>query len=240
MNAIVFQTGVFVEESKHRFRCLVKIQDKEELCYLSSSSKLHPFIHLPGKEVLLVKNLGKKSKTVYTVHAIKTETGYTLINLGHINKLLMAEFEKPGSLYAGAKEICREKIVHKNYRADFFVEQEQKTIIEAKGLITEAAVSYLPSMKVERAVAQLKTFKQLLKAGCRVHYYLVLMNSATCAVELDKAQPDFYKEFRACLKAGMQCFIYRVQCREQNFFVVRDINIEEAFLIGCHRKKVAL
>lgn len=237
MNSTVFETGVFLEECRHRFRCLVKIQDKEEICYLSSSSKLTPFIQLQGREVLLIKNLNSKSKSAYTVHAVKSDTGYILLNLGHVNALLMTEFEKPGGFYAGAKEICREKKVHQNLRADFCIEQEQRTIIEAKGLITEKAVSYLPSMTVERAVTQLKIFKKLLKAGCEVHYYLVLMNPAIGAVELDKARTDYYKEFRACLKSGMKCFIYRVQCEETRFFVVRDIDSEAAFLSGCSRRK---
>ena len=237
MNSNVFETGVFLEECKNRFRCLVKIRDKEEICYLSSSSKLTPFIQLQGREVLLVRNLNSKSKSAYTVHAVKSDTGYILLNLGHVNTLLMTEFEKPGSLYAGAKNICREKIVHRNLRADFCIEQEQRTVIEAKGLITEKAVSYLPSMTVERAVTQLKTFKKLLRAGCEVHYYLVLMNPAIGSVKLDKARTDYYKEFRACLKSGMKCFVYRVQSEDKHFFVIRDIDSEEAFLSTCHRKQ---
>ena len=237
MNSNVFETGVFLEECKNRFRCLVKIRDKEEICYLSSSSKLTPFIQLQGREVLLVKNLSSKSKSAYTVHAVKSDTGYILLNLGHVNTLLMTEFEKPGSLYAGAKNICREKIVHRNHRADFYIEQEQRTVIEAKGLITEKAVSYLPSMNVERAVTQLKIFKKLLKAGCEVHYYLVLMNPAIGSVKLDKARTDYYKEFRVCIKSGMKCFIYRVKYEDKHFFVVRDIDSEEAFLSACLRKQ---
>ena len=132
MNSKAFETGVFLEECKHRFRCLVKVRDKEEICYLSSSSKLTPFIQLQGREVLLIKNLNSKSKSAYTVHAVKSDTGYILLNLGHVNALLMTEFEKPGGYYAGAKEIFREKKVHQNLRADFCIEQEQRTIIEAK------------------------------------------------------------------------------------------------------------
>ena len=159
------------------------------------------------------------------------------MNLGHVNTLLMTEFEKPASYYAGAKNICREKQVHQNLRADFCVEQERRTIIEAKGLITENTVSLLPSMAVERAVTQLKIFKKLLKTGCEVHYYLVLMNPAIGAVELDRTQKDYYKEFRACLKLGMKCFIYRVHCEETRFFVVRARDREEAFLSKCVAKK---
>ena len=237
MDSPLFETGLFLEECKHRFRCLVKIRDKEEICYLASSSKLTPFIQLQGREVLLIKNLNNKSKSAYTVHAVKTDTGYILLNLGHVNTLLMTEFEKPESYYAGAKNICREKQVHQNLRADFCVEQERRTIIEAKGLITENAVSLLPSMAVERAVTQLKIFKKLLKTGCEVHYYLVLMNPAIGAVELDRTQKDYYKEFRACLKLGMKCFIYRVHCEETRFFVVRARESEEEFLSKSLAKK---
>lgn len=236
MDSEFFKTGFFLEECKNRFRCIVRIKEKEEVCYLSSSSKLSPLIQLQGREVLLTKNLKKNSKTTYTVHAVKGESGYILLNLGHVNTLLMTEFEKPDSLYAGAKEICREKKVHQRLRADFCVEREPRTIIEAKGLITEKEVSNLPSINVERAVRQLKIFKKMLQTGHGVHYYLVLMNPATRTVELDRERTLYYKEFRACLKRGMLCFIYRVQYDEGQFFVVRDLISEVAFLTGCNKK----
>lgn len=224
-----FEYGVFIEECKSRFLCKVAIKGQEEVCYVSSSSKLAPFIELTGREVLLIKNIGDKNKTAYTLHAVKTCEGYVLLNLGFINKLLMTEFNKQESIYSGAGTISREKKVS-TLKADFLIEGEYKTIVEAKGVLAEDKVAYLPAMRVDRAVSQLEQFTILLKEDYFVDYYFVLMNPVINHLKLDKTKVQFYKLFRKCLRKGMRLFIYKAVWDEERCSVVRYYEAEKAFI----------
>jgi DNA-binding sugar fermentation-stimulating protein len=223
-------SGIFIEECKSRFLCKVDINGQCELCYVSSSSKLAPFIELKGKEVVLIKNISTTSKTKYTLQAVKNETGYILLNLSFINRLLGEEFKRPESLYSVADRILSEKTISEGLKVDFFIEGKQDVVIEAKGIISNAGGACLPAMRVDRAVNQLKCFQKLLKKGISVHYYFVLMNPLINNLKLDKTKMEFYKLFRSCLKNGMQVFIYKVVWNEDNIYLARDKSIETLFL----------
>lgn len=223
-----FKRAIFLEECKNRFLCKVKIDEHEELCYLSSSSKLTPFIKLAGREVILKKNLNTKSKTRYTLHAVRTPEGYVLVNLGYVNSLLKEEFLKCGHMFANST-IYAEKIIDNLLKVDFLIESDTKIIVEAKGLITESSTAYLPSMKVERAISQLKALKKLLDKGYGAHYCLILMNPNISRVKLDKTNVSFYRLFRACLKRGMQVFIYKTMWQNETVFLCRSTSTEYTF-----------
>lgn len=230
MMSIEFENGIFIEECKSRFRCKVVINGFEELCYLSSSSKLAKLIQLPGREVLLKRNASKKSKTKYTVHAVKTPNGYVLLNLGFVNSLLKAEFNKPESIYSGDKIYCEKKVTG-GLKSDFYIEGIRKTIIEAKGIISEEPIANFPSMTVERAINQLQAFSKLLKTGYNVHYYIVLMSPYINYLQPDKTQIEFYRNFEDCLKNGMKLFVYKtVWNNKYSASVLRDNLIENLFL----------
>ena len=59
----MYKTGIFLRENKNRFLCEVFIDGAIEICYTSSSSKLKHFITLENKEVILIPNIGKKTRT---------------------------------------------------------------------------------------------------------------------------------------------------------------------------------
>lgn len=224
---IELERGIFIEECKNRFLCKVLISEQEELCYISSSSKLAPFIDLIGKEVLLLKNKGIGNRTKYTLYALKTEDNYILLNLNFVNKLLFEEFNKLGSPYLASSHIFREKKISKNLKVDFFIEGDKKIIIEAKGIISSKEVAFLPAMKVDRAVLQLMEFQKLLKQGVSIHYYIVLMNPIIETLRLDKSKKDFYKYFRSCIRRGMKVYVYKVVGQEGNISLKRNVDIED-------------
>lgn len=205
----MYKQGIFIEECKHRFLCMVEVEGTEELCYLASSSKLEKFINLKGRKVLLTPNLGKNSRTRYTLHAVITENGLVLVNLNYVNRLLFHEFSKIENRYFKEGKIFCEKKISNKLKADFYIEGAKKIIIEAKGIISEEETAQLPSMKVDRAILQLKQFELLLKKGFDVHYYVVLMSNKVIKIELDKENKEFYRIFRRCMKKGMCVFVYR-------------------------------
>ena len=226
-----FEHGVFIEECKNRFLCKVAIKGQEELCYVSSSSKLSHFIKLPGRQVLLIENLKKTSKTKYTLHAVKTVQGYALLNLGYINKLLMDEFSKQEGIYKTSAAIHREKKVTATLKSDFLVTGEYPTIIEAKGILSESATAYLPSMQVNRAVRQLNELNNLLKKGFLVHYYIILMDTEIKRLLLSNKPQNFYSAFTSCLENGMRYFIFKAAWNGQGFILNRDLISESEFLL---------
>jgi len=205
----MYKQGIFIEECKHRFLGVVEVEGTEELCHICSSSKLERFISLKGREVLLTQNIGKNSRTRYTLYAVKTEEGFVLLNLNYVNKILFQEFSKSENLYSKAGEIFCEKKISNKLKADFFIDGARKIIIEAKGIISEEKTALLPSMRVDRAVRQLKQFELLLKKGFDVHYYVVLLSNNITRIELDKGNKEFYRIFRRCIKKGMSIFVYR-------------------------------
>lgn len=222
----MLKKGIFIEECKNRFLCIVKINGVEELCYLPSSSKLSRFIELKEKEVLLTSNIGKNQRTKLTLHAVKTDEGPTLVNLNYINKLLYREFTKLGNPYDYEGKVLCEKKISNTLKVDFLIDGEQKIIVEAKGILSEHSIAKLPSMKVDRAVAQLKQFEVILKTGFKVHYYIVLMSRKIQGIEFDETYKEFYSIFKRCVRRGMNFFVLRTIWQGEEFSVERDIHIE--------------
>ncbi len=63
--------GVFKEELKNRFRCVVTIDDVDTICYIPSSSRLSNFIDLSNRVVMLRPIKKRDAKTQYSVYAVK-------------------------------------------------------------------------------------------------------------------------------------------------------------------------
>lgn len=221
----VYVKGIFIEEAKKRFLCSVKIDGNQELCYIASSSKLSHFICLQGREVLLKKNIGSNNRTKYTLYAVKTENGFALLNLVHINKLLLQEFNKSESMYSNLGKIYPEKKINDTLKVDFLIEGDKVILIEAKGVLTEDQTAKFPAMRVTRAEKQLLQFEKLLKKGIDIHYYLVLMDAEIKSVELDLDNKEFIQPFKRCIRKGMKLYIYRTVWQEE-FTITRDYELE--------------
>lgn len=218
--------GIFIEEAKGRFLCTVNIDGMEEPCYVSSSSKLSHFISLNGREVLVTRNTSSKSRTRYTLFAVKTEEGYALLNLVYINKLLFLEFSKPSHMYSSIGKIHPEKKINDTIKVDFFIYGEKDIVVEAKGILAEEDVASFPAMKIVRAESQLLQYEKLLKKGLDVHYYIVLMNAAIKDLKLDMNYKEFMKPFKRCIKKGMKLYIYKVIWNNE-FTLIREHWLEK-------------
>ncbi|CQR72618.1 Sugar/maltose fermentation stimulation protein homolog [Sporomusa ovata] len=226
-----FVNGVFLEECKHRFLCKVDVNGQEELCYIASSSKLAHFIDLTGREVLLTPNTNK-SKTRYTIHAVKTSAGYILLNLAFVNKILQKEFNKSKSIYHEAQNISAEKTLPGELKVDFLIDGNPTIVVEAKAIISGTTIAYVPAMKVKRAVVQLTKLNKLLRMGYSVHYYFVLLSPTLECLQLDKGNKEFYQEFTKCIENGMRVFVYKTVWKENEVSVMHQPIIESSFITG--------
>ena len=226
----MYKTGIFLEEGKNRFRSLIKIDGKAEPCFICSSSKLSPLIALINKEVIVREVLGKKAKVKYALFGVKTEAGYTLLDLNYVNNLLYEKIANSKKYKAKAWTCQRERKVLGKVKTDLLVEKgQQKIVYEAKAIISKGKTAIFPSVEGERALRQLKEFRLLLQKGIEVNYCLFLLTAGVKTVAINVKNKAFTKAFKACLKKGMQVKIYEVVWKEEGFVAREKKKLEKTF-----------
>ncbi|MCD1261379.1 DNA/RNA nuclease SfsA [Paenibacillus athensensis] len=223
-----FVRGVFIEECKNRFLCLVKIKKEEHLCYVASSARLSNFVDLANKKVLLIKNKGIKTRTAYTLYAVKGEFGYIVLNLSEANTLLLEVIRKE---YSSNISIQKEKFTLEGYKADHLVVSVPPTIVEVKSILADKTAVRFPSVNGERSIRQLEALEEALLNGYQVRYCLVLLSSYIDNLTLDVSAADFNTRLKKCVDLGMSLETYRLKVtRKLRFFIERDSQLENSIL----------
>lgn len=189
-----FIKGKFIEECPNRFLALVDIDEEVRECYVPSSSRLSNYLKLEGKEVLLTENKNKKSRTKYTLYAVKYYGKYILLNLNNINKIV-------GQKYLNRSDISYEKNIA-GYKSDIYLNNDKK-IIEIKGLIGIKKEIYFPTVYSERAIIQLEKLKALLLEGYKVEYYLVSLSPIIRKINKNPIFNEYLEKFSECISLGM-------------------------------------
>lgn len=227
----MYKTGIFLRENKNRFLCEVFIDGAIEICYTSSSSKLKHFITLENKEVILIPNIGKKTRTQYRLFATKLDSTYVLLDLRHINYLLfdLTEAEIIENKRTGI--ILKEKNIEGIVKTDLFFSGDERIAFEAKGLFSYEDEAVLPGIRVERAEKQLLGYKKLLDIGINVRYCIFILNPNTNSIALDYSFKVFADAFLNCLLSGMEIRIYKVLW-DGGFHCIRSKSIEKNFIEG--------
>ncbi len=223
-----FVKGIFIEECKNRFLCLVKIKKEQHLCYVASSARLSNFVDLIGKQVWLIKNKGARTRTEYTLYAVKNANDYIVLNLSAANTLLLEVIRKEYS-----SDICiqKEKFTLEGYKSDHLVVSAPPTIVEVKSILSDKVEVRFPSVNGERSVRQLKALEEALLKGYHVRYCLVLLSSYIDNVTLDKSAADFNLRLKKCVELGMRLETYRLKVtRKLQFFIERDSHLENSIL----------
>ena len=198
-------TGKFVREKENRFLCLVDISNKQEECYVSSSSKLKNYINLNKKTVLLVPNKGRQLRTRYTLQAAKVDNVWTLLNLNYVNDLmlefLLKKYDK--------NTLFREYYI-KDYKTDFYI-PKQKLIIEAKGILANKNEAVYPLVSCGRTQRQLKEILGFLKQGYKVEYCFIIMNPHIRDIRLNDKEKAAKLIFKKCIAAGMKIKYFKTK-----------------------------
>lgn len=222
-------SGIFISEMKNRFLCLVRIGGDAIECYIPSSCRLSNFLSLEGKEVLLKKTQGKKTRTEYAVYAVKFRRNYLLLNLSQANRAVENEihrriFENIGS----RKQVSREVTVE-GYKSDLYI-HDTKTIIEIKSILSTEKKGVFPTVFSERAINQLRRILQLLTKGYKVCYMLVSLNPYLEFVELSKVELEFRNLYLECIDRGMLCMGISLKLIDGRPVVNRRIGIKDITL----------
>ncbi len=195
MNEVVF--GIFEEELPNRFMARVIIDNKSEICYVKSSSRLENFIELKGKTVLLKKNLNSKFR--YYIYAVKYKSDYILLCPVKANSILYDNIDSRKLSFLGNRKNRHFEYNISNYKSDIYLEKT-KTIIEIKSVISRKNESFFPTVYSERFEKQLENFEVLLNSGFKIVLLIVAFNPYTHLVHINKESKSYSKIKRLLTK----------------------------------------
>lgn len=195
------KTGQFINESKNRFLCTVKIDGAEEICYIASSCRLDNFIDLRGKSVLLARNKGAKGRTQYSVIGVKHKRSYIILNTSWANKAIDSSLLKRRFSFLGKRRDYRAEIDVCGYKADFYIPCS-KTIIEVKSVIATSDAAFFPTVYSERTLVQLKRIAELLDEGYKGYFIIVSLNPYVKAINLLQ-DTEVVLQLNECMARGL-------------------------------------
>lgn len=211
--------GTFLEESKSRFLCSVRVDDEIEECYVPSSCKLGKLIDLSGKKVLLQSVDNKNARTKYSVEAIKFSKGYVLLNLSEVNRIIHENINRKLFSFLGTRKRVKREVRVDGYKADLYVE-DSGTIVEIKTLLSPEKSALFPSVTSKRAEQQLKKILGLLETY-KVCYIIVSLHPKTKTIALNSSMSRYEELFRQCLSKGMECRVYSLSMNERKEPVIK-------------------
>ena len=201
-NLIVF--GIFQEELKNRFLCRVSIDGLDTICYIPSSCRLSNFISLTGKTVMLKRTLSPKSRTKFSVYAVKVGKQFVPVNLAGTNKVLENNLKQRRFSFLGKRNIISHEEVISGYKTDLYI-SDTRTVIEIKSILSFEKTAAFPTVFSERAIKQLSELERLLHEGYKVCYLLVSMNSSVKEIVISDQNKEFFSKMHQLLELGMLC-----------------------------------
>ena len=197
-----FKIGVFKEELKNRFRCVVTIDNEDTLCYIPSSSRFSNFIDLSNRVVVLRPIKKKTAKTQYSVYAVKYNRSFVLLDLSSVNTVITNQLSRRFFSFLGRRKLVKREKIIDEYKCDIYLE-DSGTIIEVKSLLCFEKDAVFPTVYSERSIKQLSKIKRLLFDGHQVCYLIVSLYRGVERVRMNPYQQEFYTLFTECIEAGM-------------------------------------
>lgn len=217
--------GIFDSECKNRFISNVKVNDTLVECYVPSSSRIENYLNLSECEVILTLNKSKKSRTRYSLFAVRKENEYIILNLNKVNTILESLIMS-GDLYPNINyKVLKEKI-KEGYKSDLLLEGEDHSIlIEAKGVISKDKLVRFPQVNSERSILQLIALEKLLEQGLTVHYYLVSLSPLINKIEID-SDSEYHYHLKRCINKGLSLRGISIVFDGKSVRYSKDINIK--------------
>lgn len=199
-----FKHGIFKEEIKNRFLCLVEIDGEDTLCYIPSSCRLSNFIDLTGREVLVLPVLSPDARTRYSVYALAGNHGFILLNLSKANEAVASSISSRRFSFLGKRTLIKKEYNVGGYKSDLYIE-DTKTVVEIKSILSFARSreAQFPSVKSQRAIDQLMKLRCLLDEGYRVSYIFVSLNPSIKRLAINEETEEYRNAFYSCIEKGM-------------------------------------
>lgn len=199
-----FKHGMFKEELKNRFLCLVEIDGEDTLCYIPSSCRLSNFIDLTGREVLVSPVLSPNARTRYSVYALSGGHCFILLNMSKANEAVARGIYSRRFSYLGKRTLIRTEYKVSGYKSDLYIE-DTKTVVEIKSILSFAKgrEAQFPSVYSQRAIDQLMKLRCLLDEGYRVSYIFVSLNPSIKRLAINEEIEKYWDAFNCCVEKGM-------------------------------------
>lgn len=214
--------GIFIKEHKNRFLCTVFIGNQMHECYVPSASKLANYINLRNKKVLLLKNQNNTSRTKYSVFAVLYYGKYIILNLFVANKII-GEWLKEHYMISS---ISKEKYIE-DYKTDFLVIDENKTIVEVKGVISARRNILFPTVYSQRAIEQLNKIERFLDKGLKAQYFIISLSPIVKTIKINKSgvYSEYYKLVIQCINKGMVIRGFNLQLSDRSVSIGKELEI---------------
>lgn len=203
MSNLSFKPGIFKEELKNRFLCLVEVDGEDTLCYIPSSCRLSNFVNLTGKIVLLSPIVSANSRTKYSVYALSVGDEFILLNMSKANKAVESNISSRYFSFLGKRNNVKKEHKIEGYKSDLYVE-DTKTIVEIKSILSFNSKVQFPSIYSQRAIDQLAKLGGLLERGYKVCYIFVSLNPRVKQITLSDTIIKYRDEFNHCIEKGMK------------------------------------
>lgn len=224
MSELKYVQGIFKEELKNRFLCLVEVKGKDTLCYIPSSCRLSNFVDLIGKEVLLTPNSSPNTRTEYAVYALRIRGQFILLNMSQANKLIENNIRNRRFSFLGKRTTVRKEFCVENYKSDLYIEDTQ-TAVEIKSILSFDRMATFPTVYSQRAIDQLTKISWLLNEGYKVCYIFVSLNPGVREVKINEEVADYYKLYIECVNKGMSSKGYAIKLKDNQPIIYSELEV---------------
>lgn len=133
MSEPIFVQGVFKEELKNRFLCLVEVDGKDTLCYIPSSCRLSNFVNLVGKDVLLAHNQSSNTRTEYAVYALRDKRQFVLLNMSQANRVIERGIKGRRFSFLGKRVNVKKEYRIEGYKSDLYIDDSHMSTKKQRG-----------------------------------------------------------------------------------------------------------
>lgn len=121
MSNLSFKRGIFKEELKNRFLCLVEVDGEDTLCYIPSSCRLSNFVSMAGKTVLLSPVAATDARTKYSVEALAVGHEFVLLNMSKANKVVIDNIHSRRFAILGKRSSIKKECTIAGYKSDLYM-----------------------------------------------------------------------------------------------------------------------
>ena len=202
MSNLSFKRGIFKEELKNRFLCLVEVDGEDTLCYIPSSCRLSNFVSMAGKTVLLSPVAATDARKKYSVEALAVGHEFVLLNMSKANKVVIDNIHSRRFAILGKRSSIKKECTIAGYKSDLYIE-DTKTVVEIKSILSFRGETEFPSVYSQRAVDQLMKIEDLLEKGYRACYVFVSLNPKVKQLTLNNELITYRDAFHNCIEKGM-------------------------------------
>ena len=224
MSELRFIQGVFKEELKNRFLCLVEVNGKDTLCYIPSSCRLSNFVDLNKKDVLLTPNASFNTRTEYAVYALRVRGQFILLNMSQANRVVERSIRNRRFSFLGKRNTIKKEYSIENYKSDLYIE-DSHTIVEIKSILSFEKKASFPTVYSQRAIDQLIKISSLLDKGYRVCYIFVSLNPRVKEIRINTEIDKYRKLFIECINKGMVLKGYTVKLKDTQPIIHSEVSI---------------